>query len=245
MAQLMVDSWSPITRILAHGETLGEFVARTLRPNIWGRYLPGGQAPGLTTAEIAAAHALCISVTPIYSPSHLAEGIRGGRIDALAAAAAAGRLAMGCCTVWADVESGTPLDPAWVKSWTGVFRAHPQFFAGIYCSAMQPPVAAALRTAGEAVAVWVAAWEAQGARDMTIARPQALPTIDVRPATVAAWQYAGDAMGGLLDLSIASDPSGMIAEPARETPHAALASKLLGLAADAADIADELRVLAN
>lgn len=190
---LMVDSMRPIDDPGADGSLLRQVVARFGQVDAWGRYLQSGHqaGPGLSAGEVAYAAAQRMPVAPIYVPPITYGASRGATSAAYAVRAARELLCPAGVVIWADVEASSVLDAAWAGAWAEGVRSG-GYVPGIYCSLANVHVDAAV-TGAHIPCLWDADWVAR-----PVGLPRVWPHFAVRPA---AWQYAGNAMGGLVDLS--------------------------------------------
>jgi hypothetical protein len=217
--RFMVDSALPATSPVQPNLTLWDDVLAWAggKPFLWGRYLGtgGGAATPLTADEANWLFARGCGVIPIYNDSPVNAGIQGtyalGQQDAQRAMAQAQAVGVpeGVYLV-ADIEYGAAVTGDWIRGWADAMRAGPYAGAGIlYCAPRSPAFAQA----------WQDAWGSgnPNVRRLLIwsATPEPGPSTaagmppwgpDVPPGgTVAIWQYAEGAYGGLVDLDEADD----------------------------------------
>jgi hypothetical protein len=218
---IMVDS-------AADARTLVAQVSAALGapPAAWARYLGtgGAGATPLGAAEASALQDAGIGILPVYNDSPINGGTQGtyalGQADAAQAVRQATALGVPAGTyICCDIEASALglLTGDYLAGWADAMRGSSYGGAGIvYANLADPRFGQALDAAlarspanvGR-MGFWLASWLTSDSPDAPAAPewsaaygPEQLPWQAPEQAQVWAWQYAGGALGGTVDLSV-------------------------------------------
>ena len=247
---ILIDSAQDARNLLAQvQQALGG------NPAAWARYLGtgGGAATPLTAAEAQALLDAGIAILPVYNDSPLNGGAAAtyaqGQADAQQAISQAQALRVPTETyLICDIEFSalSALTGDYLAGWADTMRAGPYAGAGgVYANLLDPRFSTALDAAltrsqnvGRML-WWLASWISQGDAGIPAtpawdasSGPTGLPWSASYLANVVAWQYAGSALGGAVDVSLIHLPlpaPGGLWVPKADTTTATLAAQVASL----------------